>query len=259
MGGHYQEKVKKGEYVCEKRTYEVYLTVEYERNGEGSYVVETQHSVQGVGKLCFYATRRYKDIGRLINHAARGHNLKLGRPQHVRGKWRLGMVALRDISPGEELTFDYGVRSQPWMRAMAGVRSCGEDGGRGEAVEDGGGKEDGGGDGCSGGDAVRGGGGGHGGGDEVRISGREGTPVAGTSPESGGQKRQHHGKGKGGGSETTTPHRYKRNYFWCAINNCASGSVQKVSQHLQKVHKLDWTLQRRQQYQRGKQGRHPKL
>ena len=113
------------------------------------------------------------------------------------------MVALRDISPGEELTFDYGVRSQPWMCARAGVRSRGADGGRGEAVEDGGGKEDGGGDGCSGGDAVRGGGGGHGGGDEVRIGGREGTPVAGTSPESGGQQHQRHGRGR---SETTTPH-----------------------------------------------------
>ena len=33
--------------------------------------------------------------------------------------------------------------------------------------------------------------------------------------------------------------RPKRNYFWCPVVDCASGPVQKVTQHLQKVHKMD--------------------
>ena len=30
-----------------------------------------------------------------------------------------------------------------------------------------------------------------------------------------------------------------RNNFWCPIQDCGSGSVQKIEQHLDKVHKLD--------------------
>ena len=32
---------------------------------------------------------------------------------------------------------------------------------------------------------------------------------------------------------------YKRNFFWCPEQDCASGPIQKVTQHLQKVHKMD--------------------
>ena len=31
----------------------------------------------------------------------------------------------------------------------------------------------------------------------------------------------------------------KRNYFWCPVMDCTSGPVQKVTQHLQKVHMMD--------------------
>ena len=32
---------------------------------------------------------------------------------------------------------------------------------------------------------------------------------------------------------------YKRNYFWCPVVDCTSGPVQKIGQHLAKVHKMD--------------------
>ena len=37
----------------------------------------------------------------------------------------------------------------------------------------------------------------------------------------------------------TKPHHYKRNYFWCPEVDCTSGPVQKMTQHLQKKHKMD--------------------
>ena len=48
--------------------------MEYARNGEGSFVVETPYNIPGVGHLCFDATRRYRDVGRLINHAPSPHS-----------------------------------------------------------------------------------------------------------------------------------------------------------------------------------------
>ena len=72
------------------------LETEYERNGEGSYVLETAHPVKDIGRLCFDATRRYRDVRRLINHSPRP-NLKLGRPHYLREKWRIGLLALYDI------------------------------------------------------------------------------------------------------------------------------------------------------------------
>ena len=114
--------------MCEYRTYRVYpvgsveeatLAEEYERNGEGSYVLQTAYSVLGFGRLCFDATRRYKDVGRLINHSLAGFNIKPGKLLYVWGKWRVGMVAVRDVVEGEELTYDYGVRSERWMKVKS--------------------------------------------------------------------------------------------------------------------------------------------
>lgn len=82
-----KEPIKRGQYVCEYRTYRVYpvgseeaqsFAQEYKLNNEGSFVLQTAYAVPGVGHhLCFDATRRFKDVGRLINHAASGHNLNL--------------------------------------------------------------------------------------------------------------------------------------------------------------------------------------
>ena len=66
------------------RTYRVYavgsneakpLAREYELNNEVSYVLETAYVIPG---LCFHATRRFTDIGRLMNHSASGHNMATG-------------------------------------------------------------------------------------------------------------------------------------------------------------------------------------
>lgn len=113
------EAISKGAYVCEYRTYRVYpvgspeaaeLAKEYEVNGEGSFVLETAYPVPQLGVcMCFDATRRYKDVGRLINHSSVGCNLKPAMPLYVRGKWRIGMIAVRDIFVGQELSYDYGV------------------------------------------------------------------------------------------------------------------------------------------------------
>lgn len=116
------EAIAKGASVCEYKTYRVYpvgsseektLAMEYEKNGEGSYVLHTAYTIPEVGtRLCFDATRRYNDIGRLINHSTDGCTLKPGKPLFLRGKWRVPMVAIRDVFVGQELTYDYGVRTE---------------------------------------------------------------------------------------------------------------------------------------------------
>lgn len=45
--------------------------------------------------------------------------------------------------------------------------------------------------------------------------------------------------GNDGGSCSQKKSKFKRNFFWCPVTDCASGPVQKVTQHLQKVHKMD--------------------
>ena len=111
-------------YVCEYRTYRVYpvgsalekqLAEEYATNSEDCYVIRTAYRIPDVGRLCFDATRRYRDVGRLINHSATP-NLQLTRPFYVRGKWRVALIAKTDIRPEEEVTYDYGVRTLTWMK-----------------------------------------------------------------------------------------------------------------------------------------------
>ena len=81
------------------------------KNEEGSYLLETQ-----VGKkLVFDAMRAYDQFGRYLNHASSGGNARYWRPLFVRGKWRVGFVAVRDIQKGDEITYDYGVRGLTWM------------------------------------------------------------------------------------------------------------------------------------------------
>ena len=76
--------------------------------------------------MCFDATRQFKDLGRLINHSPVGYNLKPGTPLFVRGKLCVGMMAVRDIAIGQELTYDYGVRSEGWMKSKTAESSGGE-------------------------------------------------------------------------------------------------------------------------------------
>ena len=114
------EDIKKGTYLCEYRTTRVYhpkqrakYEWEYEKNGEGSYLLETQFGK----KLIFDATRCYDQVGRYINHASLKTNCNYWRPLYVRGKYRVGFVATRNICKGEELLYDYGVRNETWMAA----------------------------------------------------------------------------------------------------------------------------------------------
>ena len=160
---------------------------EYEVNGEGSYVFTTASVVPKIkDKLCFDATRRFGHAGRFINHAARGVNLKPCGPVYIKNKWRMGFVALRDIPPGEEICYDYGVRGQRWMgrSRLAGgkVFSPGEV----EEVKDD---------------------------DVVEVVG---------------------GAGKVWGKKGKP----KRRYVWCPVKGCQSGPVQKITQHLRKVHQV---------------------
>jgi len=76
---------------------------EYEWNGEGSYILEGQTPK---GWVCLDATRRMGSVGHLLNHSP-NPNLKPVQPLHIRGKWRVGFLAVRDIKVAEELTWDY--------------------------------------------------------------------------------------------------------------------------------------------------------
>lgn len=91
---------------------------------------------------------------------------------------------MTDIEEGEEITYDYGVRSEEWMKA-----------GYQEARRE----------------------------ESALDTEADETSVA-ITPAEDKEKR------KGG---------YKRNYFWCPVKDCASGPVQKVTQHLHKVHGMD--------------------
>ena len=77
--GRARKAIHKGQYVCEYRNHRVYpvgsaeeaqLAAKYGRNREGSSIPYTAYPVPGFGtRLCFDATRRFKDLGCLINHA----------------------------------------------------------------------------------------------------------------------------------------------------------------------------------------------
>ena len=58
---------------------------EYTLNGEGCYIVDTMYSLPGEGRLFFYATRKFNQLGRYLNHST-SPNAKLTSPLHARGK-----------------------------------------------------------------------------------------------------------------------------------------------------------------------------
>ena len=60
--------------------------------------------------MYFDPSLRPNAIGKYINHAATGGNVTLFPPLFARGKMRVGFVAKKAISTGEELFYDYGYR-----------------------------------------------------------------------------------------------------------------------------------------------------
>ena len=121
------ETIPKNGYICESKTHrppyprsEKAIEQEYPHNQEGCYIVEARGPT---GWLCFDATRRYDQYGRYINHAPeRMANARLANPVLINGKLRLGVVAVREITMGEEISYDYGVRGEEWL-PCAGINS----------------------------------------------------------------------------------------------------------------------------------------
>ena len=112
------ESISKGQFACEYKTSRVYdvkqRTAEearHSRNGLGCFIIKTKHAVPDFCHLCFNASERFHHPGRYINHVAKGPNVRLTRPHKVRGKVRIGLLALRDIPERKELCYDYGDRS----------------------------------------------------------------------------------------------------------------------------------------------------
>eukprot|EP00039_Didymoeca_costata_P018539 m.333896 g.333896 ORF g.333896 m.333896 type:complete len:269 (-) comp17241_c0_seq1:1033-1839(-) len=123
------KKFKKGEYVCEysgdlvtmKQAKERELSYIKEDNKKGlavsmCYMYYLEH---GGRKLCVDATKSGR-IGRLINHSRKNPNLQT-KLFVVDDVPHLGLVAIRDIDIGEEVSYDYGekdptvIQAHPWL------------------------------------------------------------------------------------------------------------------------------------------------
>ena len=121
--------ISKGSWLCEYKATKIYPPSEkptyeemYALNNEGCYIVESAYAVPNVGKLCWDATRCYNQIGRYMNHAQHS-NAEMTQPVYVRGKWRIGFTAIRDIEAGDEVVWDYKIRDEEWTacRLVGGV------------------------------------------------------------------------------------------------------------------------------------------
>lgn len=73
-------------------------------------MVQSAYTVEDMGHLCFDATRKFEQYGRYMNHA-RSPNAVLTPPCKVRGKWRIGFLAVKDIRPSEG---DYCIFGEEW-------------------------------------------------------------------------------------------------------------------------------------------------
>ncbi|MBN3294754.1 KT5AA methyltransferase, partial [Polypterus senegalus] len=62
---------------------------------------------------CIDAAKEDDSLGRLVNDNHINPNCKVKRIT-VKGKPHLCLFAIRDISPGEEITYDYGSGDWPW-------------------------------------------------------------------------------------------------------------------------------------------------
>ena len=114
--------IKQGSYICEYKTTNVYPRSarakeekQYALNGEACMVLDVYTSM---GCFTLDATRRFNSVGRLLNHApAKVATVKPFKPLLVGEKWKVAFLAARDITKGEELTWDYGCppEGQEWL------------------------------------------------------------------------------------------------------------------------------------------------
>jgi SET domain-containing protein len=111
------------EYAGQLIPYKVAVQREaqYREGRFGSYMFFFEHA--GVTH-CIDATaeRREYGVGRLINHSCKSPNLVV-RKVVVDGVPRLALVALRDVTYGEELLYDYGERDANARKVFAWLRS----------------------------------------------------------------------------------------------------------------------------------------
>ena len=80
----------------------------HETEKEDMYMLQACYNGKNI---IFDATYRYNARARLINHSKKNANILLRKPIEIRGKLRIGFVAKRNISKGEELLYDYDLES----------------------------------------------------------------------------------------------------------------------------------------------------
>ena len=238
--------IEKGSWLCEYKTTSVFpqeekpaVEAEYDANGEGSYIIDSSYPIPNEGHLCFDATRKFEQLGRYMNHAQRA-NARLSRPFKVRGKWRVGFLACRDIGVGDEVVWDYGVRGEDWSgcQLVGGVvKTATEIRGRGSkrAREVEGGQES------------------EGGGEpeERQESERGGEPEGGQESEGGGEPVEKAKEARHDGAGLGKPPTKKKKQKLCMCPICHSGPHVKISNHLiQTHHILDKKKKERDRYLR---------
>ena len=105
--------ISKGKWLCEYKgsVTPAKQTSDQHKYDKGSYRVTSTYTVGDGPRLCWDATRKFHQLGRYLNHAV-DYNGRLTSPEFVRGKWRIGFVAVRDIGAGHEVVWDYGVRGE---------------------------------------------------------------------------------------------------------------------------------------------------
>jgi len=76
--------------------------------------------------LCFRsvdAAKEDESLGRLVNDDHRNPTAKM-KKLSVQGKPHLCLFADRDISPGEEITYNYGDSDWPWRCKVVKILLC---------------------------------------------------------------------------------------------------------------------------------------
>lgn len=79
--------------------------------------------------MCFCSVDAAKEdgsLGRLVNDNHINPNAKM-KYMTVQGRPHLCLFATRDVSPGEEITYDYGDSDWPWRCKVGRTLHCGID------------------------------------------------------------------------------------------------------------------------------------